>query len=233
MPRRALTRMYWIVAAGSLAAALALSAWCGPVEPAAGSAHRILCLHLPAAIVMYAACVLVFVAGLGFLWQRRVWWDDLAAAAGELVVLYCSVALLTGMVWARDAWGCWWTWSPRLTFSLVLFLLYSGYLCTRRSIRSAPKRAMVCAIYGVVAFLEVPLVYLSVRLLPDIHPSRATSLEPSMRFTLLFWFVPMCMLGAGLVHAKFRLNQKRRSPEPDNPPGSGTPRATVLAGARR
>ena len=119
-------------------------------------------------------------------------WDDLAAAAAKVAVLLCSGVLITGMIWGRAAWGQWWTWSPRLTFSLILWLLYAVYLVLRSSIESGQRRAVVAAVYGLTAFLDVPLVWLSARLLPDIHPS-SVQLAGPMKLTLLAWFVPVTL----------------------------------------
>jgi heme exporter protein C len=122
------------------------------------------------------------------------------------------------MIWARSAWGHWWTWSPRLTFSFLLWLLYAVYLVLRPSIDSPERRALVCSVYAVVAFLDVPLVYLSVKLLPDIHPS-SISLAPAMRHTLIFWFVPITLLCAGLIGARFSLSRRLASADADIAPG--------------
>ena len=153
------------------------------------------------------ACLLVFIASIGYLWQRDNWWDDLAAASAKVAVLFCSVVLLTGMTWARGAWGQWWTWSPRLTFSLVLWFLYVVYLIVRASVESRQRRAVICAVYAIIAFLDVPLVYLSARLMPDIHPGSVT-LAPAMRLTLGIWFIPVTLLAAGLVSMRFGLNRR-------------------------
>jgi heme exporter protein C len=122
--------------------------------------------------------------------------------------------LATGMIWGHSAWGAWWTWSPRLTFSLMLWLLYAVYLIVRSSIESPQRRAIVCAVYGLTAFLDVPIVYLSSKLLPDVHPSSIQLITP-MKLTLLAWFVPVTMIAAGLVVARFSLNrvQRRREQE--------------------
>jgi heme exporter protein C len=134
--------------------------------------------------------------------------------------------LLTGMIWGRSAWGQWWTWSPRLTFSLVLWLLYVVYLMIRASIESPQRRGIVAAVYGIVAFLDVPLVYLSVRLMPDIHPV-SVQLAPEMKLTLAVWFVPVLMLGAGLIVALYRRENRlaertRKMVEPLAAPGKMT-----------
>ena len=110
------------------------------------------------------------------------------------------------MIWGRAAWGVWWTWSPRLTFSLILFLLYVVYLVLRSSVEGRERRAVISSVYAIIAFLDVPLVWLSARLLPDIHPG-SIELEPAMKLTLAASFVPVTLLAAGLVVTRFLLNR--------------------------
>ena len=100
----------------------------------------------------------------------------------------------------------WWTWSPRLTFSLILFLLYCVYLILRSSVEGRQRRAMVAAVYGIIAFLDVPLVYLSTKFLTDIHPS-SIHLEKSMQLTLLAFAAPVLLMTGGLICTRFRLNR--------------------------
>ena len=189
-----------------------------------GRIQKIFYLHLPAAINALLACALVFVASLGYLWQRRTGWDDLAAAAAKVAALMCSVVLVTGMIWGRAAWGQWWTWSPRLTFSLVLWLLYVVYLMIRPSVESPSQRAMVAAVYGVAAFLDVPLVYLSARLMPDIHPP-SVPMDAAMKWTLVLCLLPMTLLAAGLVLASVRKAARRRQVQAAVQAGPDTPEA--------
>jgi heme exporter protein C len=201
--------VFWIVTMLLFAATVVMVFTYTPVERTMGVVQKIFYLHLPVAINTFVAATTVFVASIGYLWERKAWWDDLASAAGKVTALLCSVVLITGMIWGRSAWGQWWTWSPRLTFSLILFLLYVVYLMIRPSIESPQRRAVVCAVYGIVAFLDVPLVYLSVKMLPDIHPE-SIGLAPEMKITLLAWFVPVTMFTAGLIVARFRLNRRLR-----------------------
>jgi heme exporter protein C len=197
---------YWLVTAVLFAAVVTtIFAWT-PTEATMGTVQKVFYLHLPVAINTFLACMVTFIASIGYLWQRRQVWDDLAVSSAKVAVLLCSVVLLTGMIWGHSAWGRWWTWSPRLTFSLVLWLLYVSYLVIRPSIESRQRRALVSAVYGVVAFLDVPLVYLSVKLMPDIHPS-SISLAPEMKLTLMLSFVPVTMLAAGLIAARYRLQR--------------------------
>lgn len=196
---------YWLLTAALFAVGIHLAFNHTPTDAQMGVVQKIFYLHLPVAITTFFAAMLVFIAGIGYLWQRKTMWDHLALASGKVAVVFCGVVLLTGMTWGRAAWGVWWQWTPRLTFSLVLWLLYVVYLTLRSSIESPQRRATVCAVYGIVAFLDVPLVYLSVRLFPqDMHPA-SISLDPDMKRTLLFWFLPVIMLAAGLIVSGYRL----------------------------
>lgn len=211
--RTTLIRIYWLATLAATAAALAMVAGYTPDEASMGQIQKIFYLHLPTAICTFLACLSCFVASIGYLAQRKTWWDDLGAASARVAVQLCSVVLITGMIWGRSAWGRWWTWSPRLTFSLVLWLLYVVYLMIRMSVESGQRRAIISAVYAVIAFLDVPLVYLSTRLMVDIHPSSITLAAP-MKLTLAVWFVPVAMLGAGLIVTRFNLNRRRRALAP-------------------
>jgi heme exporter protein C len=209
-PRHYLMPAYWTLTMLLFAGAVVMLWVYTPVESTMGPVQKIFYIHLPVAINTFAAALLLFIASVGYLWQRNRVWDDLAVAAGKVTVLYCLVILLTGMIWARSAWGMWWTWSPRLTFSLVLLLLYVVYLLIRPAIESPQRRAVISAVYGIAAFLDVPVVYLSVKLMPDIHPA-SIALAPEMKITLLVWFAPVTLLMAGLIRERFKLNLRMRA----------------------
>jgi heme exporter protein C len=200
-------RGFWLGLGVLFVADLALLAVYTPNEEIMGPIQKVFYLHLPVAINTFLACLTAFIASIGYLWQRRAWWDDLAWAAVRVAVQFCGVVLLTGMAWGRLAWGVWWTWSPRLTFSLALFLLYVVYLLVRSSIEGRERRAVIAAVYAIVAFLDVPLVWLSARLMPDIHPG-SIELAPAMKLTLAAWFVPVTLLAAGLITLRFVLNRR-------------------------
>jgi heme exporter protein C len=207
-----ITRLFWLATFVLFVAAVTVTFAFTPVEATMGPVQKVFYLHLPVAINTFLACAVSFGASVAYLWQRRQKWDDLAAAAAGVAVLLCTVVLMSGMFWGKAAWGQWWTWSPRLTFSLLLWLLYAVYLIIRPSIESAPRRALISAVYGVVAFLDVPLVWLSVRLLPDIHPT-SVSLEPAMQRTLMLFFVPVTMLTFGLIAARYALSRRQAAAE--------------------
>ena len=209
--RNMLATAYWLVVFVLFAAMVALLFTYTPIEQTMGPIQKVFYLHLPVAINTFLVCAVVAVASVGYLWQRHAWWDDLAAGTAKIAVLLCSVVLLTGVIWAHSAWGTWWQWTPRLTFTLVLWLLYVGYIVIRASVESRERRALISAVYGLLAFLDVPLVYLSVRLMPeDLHPV-SIDLAPAMRLTLGLWFIPVTLLTIGLIVLQFKLNCRIRS----------------------
>ena len=179
----------------ALLGALALAAcqWLifvyAPVEQSMGLVQKIFYLHLPLAWWALFSFFVVFVASLAYLWKRGLFWDQVAQAAAETGLLLAGLALLTGSIWARHSWGVWWTWDPRLTTTLVMFFVYAAYLALRGLEMPQERKATVCAIIGVVAFLDVPLVFVSARLWRSIHPavfaSSGGGLEPEMRLTVL------------------------------------------------
>src|SRR5512133_1020212 len=117
-----------------------------------GQIQKVFYIHLPVAICTFLACLVAFIASIGYLVQRKMNWDDLAASSAKVAVVLCTIVLITGMIWAKGAWGRWWTWSPRLTFSLMLWLLYVVYLIIRNSVDSSQRRALISAVYAVIAF---------------------------------------------------------------------------------
>jgi heme exporter protein C len=206
---------YWLLTALTFAGALWLVFAWAPEERTMGLIQKIFYFHLPVAINTFLACTVVFIGGIGYLATRRPWWDDLSHAGAKVAVVLCSIVLLTGMLWAKGAWGVWWTWtSPRLTFSLMLWLLFVVYLIVRSSIEGRQRRAVASAVYGLIAYLDIPLVYLSARLIPDEqHPGNIVLAEPAMQWTLAACFVPITLLAAGLIVLQFRVHRLRRAQE--------------------
>ncbi|HDN66039.1 MAG TPA: cytochrome C assembly protein [Methanosarcinales archaeon] len=132
---------------------------------------RIFYFHVPLAWISYLAFFLVFVASIRYLQTSTMKWDVFAASSAEIGTVFCALNLLSGMIWASSAWdGVYWEWTPRLTFQLILFLLYVAYLMLRRAMRSE-SRARTSAVFGIIAFAAVPMSYLSIKLwTPLLHP---------------------------------------------------------------
>ncbi len=208
--RNRLITMYWLLVMALFGGAMYLVAFRTPDEASTGPIQKIFYLHIPVATSTLLGCLVVFIASAGYLWQRTSGWDDLSASAAKVTVVLCSVVLLTGMIWGRGAWGRWWTWNPRLTFSLMLWLLYVGYLLIRNSIDSAQRRAVVAAVYGIIAFLDVPLVYLSACMMPESHPS-PVELDPAMQRALVAMFIPVTLAALGLIVMRYLVARDERA----------------------
>lgn len=184
-----------------------------PVEAVMGLSQKILYCHVPLAWWSLASFLLTAVAGGLYLRTRRGFWDNLAVAATESGVLFAGLTLVTGMIWARQAWGVWWTGDPRLTTFLVLWLMYAGCLLLRGAGNAAGpergRRAALAAVLGIIAFVNVPLVFLSTRLLHSAHPvvlgKQGGGLEPEMLVTLLVSLAAMGLVWLGLVLLRVRL----------------------------
>jgi len=135
-----------------------------------GLVYRIFFFHLGAVAAGFFAIVLVAVAGVAFLRTNSRAWDRVAEASAEIGIVFCTIALVTGMIWARPIWGVWWTWDPRLTSFLILWLIYIAYLMLRASARDDPRVARFSAVFGIVGALNVPIVIMSSRLWRGISP---------------------------------------------------------------
>jgi heme exporter protein C len=131
---------------------------------------RIFFFHMPIAIISYLAFGVVFVASVLYLREKSLKWDIYARSAAEVGTLFASLVLVTGSIWAKDAWGWYWIWDIRLTTSLVLFLVYLAYIMLRKSLEEPEKRARLSAVFGILGFMSVPLSFFSIRLWRSAHP---------------------------------------------------------------
>lgn len=156
-------------ALGALAASAIMSLAVAPPDAAQGDVQRLMYVHVPAAWLAYLSFAVVFVASIAYLRTRRTRWDRLAAASAEVGVLFTALTIVLGSLWGKPVWGTWWTWDPRLTTTAVLLLMYLAYLAVRRLPESPARRARWSAVLGIVAFLDVPIVHLSVVWWRSLH----------------------------------------------------------------
>lgn len=168
-----------------------------PTEQTMGNVQRIFYYHVPSAWTAFLLFAVNFVASVVYLTTRNSKADILALISAEVGVVFCTVVLVTGPIWARPVWGIWWTWDIRLTLTLVLWLIYVSYLMVRRFSTSGktPVMAAVIAIFGA---LDVPLVYFSIWFFRTQHPSPVIgdggSLDPRMAHVLLInWAAFLCL----------------------------------------
>jgi heme exporter protein C len=181
-----------------------------PTEADMGIVQRIFYFHVPCAWIAFAAFGLVAVSGALYLWLGDQVWDDLGYASAEIGMLFCTLVLITGSLWAKPIWNVWWTWDSRLTTTFVLWLLYGGYLMLRMMADDTPEVARFGAVLGIVAALDVPIVIVSVRLWRTIHPSVLVTRQgqhgledPRMVWTLLVALVAFTVLFAWLLMIRF------------------------------
>lgn len=175
--------------AGILVGGLVMTAVFGatlvaPSEATMGDTYRILYVHVPMAWLGLLGFVVMATAGTAYLIRRDLQWDHWAHAAAELGWLCCSLTLLTGSLWAHQAWGTWWTWEPRLTSAFVLWVLYSGCLILRASVSDRQRRARLAAVLAILGMLDIPLVVMATRWFRGIHPV-SPELAPAMRVILM------------------------------------------------
>jgi heme exporter protein C len=195
-----------------------------PTEADQGIVQRIFYFHVPCAWVAFAAFALVAISGVFYLWLGQQVWDDLGYAAAESGMVFCTLVLITGSIWAKPIWGAWWTWDSRLTTTLILWLLYGGYLMLRAMADDTPQVARFAAVVGIAAALDVPIIIVSVRLWRTIHPAVLVTRQgghgledPRMVATLLVSMAALTALFIWLLCLRFatlrtqtRLNQVAR-----------------------
>ncbi len=207
-----IARAIGVLAAVIIAIALYMALFYAPTERTMGDAQRIFYFHVPSAWIGFLAFFVVFLASLMYLWRRQRKWDAIALAAAEIGVVFASLVLLTGPIWAKKAWGAFWVWDPRLTTTLILWMIYVGYLMLRGT-AEGERRARFAAVLGVVGFLDVPIVYLSVTWWRTQHPTLVVSepggLAPPMTQTLMVALLSFTLLFIFLLIQRVRLEQAR------------------------
>jgi heme exporter protein C len=137
-----------------------------------GDAARIVYFHVPMAWVAFLAFFVVFGASIAYLRTGNDRWDRLGRASAEVGVIFTTLVLITGAIWGYPIWGTWWSWDPKLTTTLILWFMYVAYLMVR-SYAEPPRGPRFAAIVGIVAFFDVPIVYLSSYWWRTLHPPPA------------------------------------------------------------
>ena len=186
-----------------------------PDEKTMHAIQRIFYFHVPSAICSFVAFFAVFFANFAYLGTRQPKWDWLGVAGAEMGVVCSTIVLITGPIWAHPVWGIWWTWDARLTSTFVMWLLYMAYLLLRGFLDDPQRKAMFSAIFGIFAFLDVPLVYFSNRMWRTQHPQPVilggsnSGLDPMMGKVLLISFVAVLCITAVLIADRYRLERLR------------------------
>jgi heme exporter protein C len=159
-----------VIAIAAVVGTIVRAVYFTPTELRQGAAQKIFYLHVPAAWVAFMAFGLVAIAGLLYLWLRDERLDRFAASSAEVGLVFTTVVLITGPIWARPIWGVWWTWDARLTSTLFLWFIYFGYIILRGAIDDRAMRARYSAILGALGALLIPFIHMSVYLFRVAHP---------------------------------------------------------------
>jgi len=203
----------WLLAIAvvAMAAALARAIWFTPPEAFQGEAQKIFYIHVPAAVVgLYLACPLVAIGGAMYLWLRDDRLDRLAESSAEIALVFLSIVLVTGPLWAKPIWGAWWTWDARLTSTLFLWFILLGYTVLRGALEDRQQRARYSAVLGILAALLVPFIHLSVRLFRTMHPQpivlapEKPKLSPEMGLTLTLAFIAFGLLFVAMLRGRLK-----------------------------
>ena len=187
-----------------------------PVEKTMGVIQKIFYIHVPSAFLAYLAFFITFIASIIYLYRKDPKWDTVAHCAVETGVIFCTIVLITGPIWARPIWNVWWTWDPRLTTTLILWFTYVAYLMLRRSVKEN-QRANLAAVFGIIGFINVPITFFSIRLWRTIHPvvitSQGLNMSGPMKFSLIITFIAFCFLFFALLISRIRLERLKMNIE--------------------
>jgi heme exporter protein C len=218
------SRIFWMIATAVAALWMAAAGYAiffiAPDESTMHAIQRIFYIHVSSAWTAGVAFFVVALAGALYLIKREPRYDWAGIAAAETALAFTTVVLITGPIWAKPIWGIWWTWDPRLTSTFVLWLMYIAYLLIRTLVEDHERRAVLCAVYGIFAFLDVPLVFMSIRWWRGQHPSPViagaqpgSGLDPTMRAVLFFTWGATLVLYAVLMRQRYRLEVLRAETE--------------------
>ena len=183
-----------------------------PVEKTMGAIQKIFYIHVPAAFLAYLAFFITFLASILYLYRKDSKWDTVAHCAVETGVIFCTIVLITGPIWAKPVWNVWWTWDPRLTTTLILWFTYVAYLMLRRSVKEN-QRANLSAVFGIIGFVNVPITFFSIRLWRTIHPviitSRGFNMSRPMQTSLIVTFIAFCFLFFAILISRVNLERTK------------------------
>jgi heme exporter protein C len=191
-----------------------------PDEALQGAVYRIMFFHVPSWFTSFSAYLVAGAASALYLWKSDNRYDSLAVASTEIGTVFTMTGLVTGMIWARPVWGIWWTWDPRLTWALITWLIYAGYLMLRKAIEDPSARGKNSAVLNIFSFVSVIITYKAIEWWRTQHPGPVLSfrtgggtMDPAMEAMLYWNWLAMMLLAAVLVLMRMRMEQNQREVE--------------------
>lgn len=188
------------------------------LTPTETFAQRIIYFHVPSAWLSMLAFGVTMIGSIGYLITSKRRWDSLALSSAELGLAFTIAATASGSIWAKPAWNVWWTWDPRLTTYTIVFLLFVAYFMLRSALEDPARRARFAAVYGIFAFISVPITFMSIRWWRTIHPVLIDSkdgfgLGPGMMTAFFVALAAFTLLYVTLLWHRYRLEQLREEVE--------------------
>lgn len=187
-----------------------------PTEAVQGVVQRIFYVHVPAAWVAFMAFGVVALSSVMYLWLKDERFDRAAVAAAEGGMVFTTIVLLTGPLWGKIAWGTYWTWEPRLTFTLLLWFIYLGYFMVRNATENPEKGRRFAAVVGIVGALDIPLIHVSVLWFRSLHPQPVVlnadgpALDADMGITIGVAVLAFTILFFGLMMLRYQVETVQR-----------------------
>jgi heme exporter protein C len=197
-----------IGAVGLMLVAAAFIFLFAPTDALQGPVQRIFYLHVSSAIAAYGCFAVVLLGGVVYLWKENLAADRLARSAALVGVVFTTVTLVMGMLWAKPIWGTFWTWDARLTSTLVLWIIYAGYLMVRRLAEPGRQAARFAAVVGIFGFIDVPVVHFSVTWWRTQHPGPVVindALPAQMLIAFLITMACTLFLAAVMIAIRYRI----------------------------
>jgi heme exporter protein C len=204
-----------LVGFGAVIAAQTYAILTSPAEGDMGHLQKIMYVHVPAAWMTFLSFFVVLVFSVRYLWRRRENDDLIAASAAEVGATFNGLTLMLGMIWGRPAWGVWWVWDARLTSTLVLFLIFVGYLALRAFVDDLEQKARWSAAVGAIGALNVPIVYMSVKWWRTLHqpPSSPATLDPAYTMGLRLNAIALLLVMIYFIRRRYEIARLEREVE--------------------
>ncbi|NQU63822.1 MAG: cytochrome c biogenesis protein CcsA [SAR324 cluster bacterium] len=188
-----------------------------PIETEMGIVQKIMYIHLPFVWTAFLSFLIAFIASIGYLWKRREGFDILASCTVEIGVVFTGIALVTGSIWGKPTWNTYWSWDARVTTTLILFLIFVGYILLRRFTTHGEQQARLSAVVAIVGFLDIPLIYMSVvwwRTLhqpPTFFSGKKDVIDKPLAIMLWVSLVTVIYLFAYLLSMRVEIEKKTRA----------------------
>ena len=180
-----------------------------PSENIMGIVQKIFYFHVSSAWIALLGFSVTFICSILYLYTNKPIFDYVAYSSVEVSLIFCTIVLITGPIWAKPIWFVWWTWDPRLTTTLILWFIYVGYTMLRRFVEDESKKARFSAALGIIGFLDVPIVFFSIKWWRTIHPNviqkGGGGIAPEMMNTLLLSMIAFSLLYLSFIIKRVRI----------------------------